>query len=103
ACCGHTHTAIDIAANLRAQRGWQGRESVAEIASIEIDTYQAGHDIVKEMNPASPYQAKFSLAYVVVAALLTGGAPLEVFAEQNFSEKGVSDPDARALLGRTRV
>lgn len=102
-CCGHTHTAIDIAVDLRAQRGWKGRDALAEIASIEIDTYQAGYDIVKQMNPTSSYQAKFSMAYVVVAALLTGEASLEVFREEKFGADGVRDADAAALLRRTRV
>jgi 2-methylcitrate dehydratase PrpD len=102
-CCGHTHTAVDIAVDLRARRGWTGREPVADIVLIEIDTYKAGHDIVKEMNPSSPYQAKFSLAYVVAAALLTGGASLDVFGEDRFGADGVRDADIAALLGRTRV
>jgi 2-methylcitrate dehydratase PrpD len=102
-CCGHTHTAVDIAVDLRAKRGWSGRQPVNDIASIEIDTYKAGHDIVKQMNPSSPYQGKFSLAYVVAAALLTGGATLEVFADDNFGPDGVRNADIATLLGRTRV
>lgn len=102
-CCGHTHTAVDIAAELRAKHGWSREDALSKIASIEIDTYQAGHDIVKQMNPASPYQAKFSLAYVVVAALLTGGANLEVFGDENFGPEGVRDRDSAALLQRVRV
>jgi 2-methylcitrate dehydratase PrpD len=102
-CCGHTHTAIDIAADLRARLGWKGRDAALHVQAVEIDTYAAGYEIVKQMNPASPYQAKFSLAYVVAAALLTGGAGLDAFGEERFTADGVSDPDTAALLSRTRV
>lgn len=102
-CCGHTHTAIDVAVDLRKQRGWTAREAVTDVAAIEIDTYAAGYEIVKEMNPSSPYQAKFSLAYVVAAALLTGGASLDVFGNERFSADGVRDADIAALLDRTQI
>jgi 2-methylcitrate dehydratase PrpD len=53
-CCGHTHTAIDVAVDLRARQGWNAREAAAEIAGIEIDTYKSGYDIVSEMNTSLP-------------------------------------------------
>jgi 2-methylcitrate dehydratase PrpD len=72
-CCGHTHTAIDVALDLRQRIG--GRE----IAAIEIDLYGPGFEIVKEMNPQTQYQAKFSIAYAVAAALSEGRVGLEEF------------------------
>lgn len=102
-CCGHTHTAIDTAVDLRTKRGWTAREAASQIASIEIDTYRSGYEIVKEMNPSTPYQAKFSLAYVVAMALLTGDVSLDVFGSERFNAQGVSDTDTQALLKRTKV
>ena len=72
-CCGHTHTAIDTALDLR--RRIDGRE----IAAVEIQIYGPGDEIVKELNPRSPYQAKFSLAYCVAAALREGHAASDSF------------------------
>jgi 2-methylcitrate dehydratase PrpD len=103
ACCGHTHSAIDVARDLRAQRGWSSADALREIAAIRIETYGPGYDIVKEPNPTSSYSAKFSLAYCVAAALLHGGAPLDVFAPANFSTDGVVTNDAAALLRRTTI
>lgn len=97
ACCGHTHTAIDVATELRT------RLQPSDIASIRIETYGPGYAIVKEPNPRTPYQAKFSIAYVVAAALLYGGAPLEVFAAENFSADGVRHRELADLLGKTTV
>jgi 2-methylcitrate dehydratase PrpD len=102
-CCGHTHTAIDVALDLRGQRGWSPDESLAELVSIDIATYGPGYDIVKEMNPRSPYQAKFSLAYCVAVALLEGQVGLPQFAPDRFGPDGVRSPAIASLLSRTRV
>jgi 2-methylcitrate dehydratase PrpD len=104
ACCGHTHSAIDIVVDLRAQRRQRsGRIDPAEVASIEIETYGPGYEIVNERHPSTPYAAKFSLAYCVAAALAYGGAPLDAFSPGHFSEQGVVDANIAALLDRTSV
>jgi 2-methylcitrate dehydratase PrpD len=95
ACCGHTHTAIDLAIGMRRH--------VHAIESIAIETYGPGYDIVKEMNPRTPYQAKFSLAYAVAAALLEGEVGLVQFADERFGAEGVRVAAIAQLLGRTRV
>ncbi|MFN8483180.1 MAG: MmgE/PrpD family protein [Anaerolineae bacterium] len=102
-CCGHTHTAIDSALDLRATQGWQRPAALAQVAAIEIRTYGPGYDIVREMNPRTPYQAKFSLAYVVAAALLEGWVGLAQFDPSRFGPDGVREPAIAALLARTTV
>jgi 2-methylcitrate dehydratase PrpD len=99
-CCGHTHTAIDVALDLISNS--QLRPN-AEIAAIEIETYAPGFEIVKEMNPRTPYQAKFSLAYCVAAALSEGRVGLEQFPPKRFDPEGVLDPKIAALLKRTGI
>ena len=102
-CCGHTHTAIDTALDLRAELGWTGGEAVDRVAAIEVQTYGPGYAIVSETNPRTPYQAKFSLAYVVAAALLEGWVGLDQFSADRFGPDGVRQPQLAALLRRTRV
>ena len=85
-CCGHTHTAIDVALGLRPKH----------IRDVLIETYGPGFEIVKEMHPRTPYQAKFSIAYCVAVALTEGVVGLE-----QFSPERVEHPPA--LLARTRV
>ena len=94
-CCGHTHTAIDLAVQWRRRPGLRG---AADIRDIHIETYAAGFEIVKEMRPLTPYQAKFSIAYCVAVALLDGTAGLA-----QFSQKRIVDPAIASLLERTRV
>ena len=102
-CCGHTHTAVDVALDIRRERGWTASDVLANVASIAIETYGPGHEIVKESNPRTPYQAKFSLAYCVAAALLEGQLGLDQFAADRFSDTGVLHPGVAELLRRTRV
>jgi 2-methylcitrate dehydratase PrpD len=89
-CCGHAHTAVDCVLDLEPAPG--------EIEAIDIETYGPGYAIVQNPRPATPYQAKFSIAYCVAAALLDGRCGLEQFAAER-----VADPAIAALLERTRV
>jgi len=89
-CCGHTHTAVDCALELAP--------SPDEIESIEIETYGPGYAIVQNPRPATPYQAKFSIAYCVAAALLDGRCGLDQFAPERIAAPAIS-----ALLTRTSV
>ena len=103
ACCGHTHSAIDVALQLRTEQGWSGDDAVANVMAVEVATYGPGYEIVREMCPRTPYQAKFSMAYCVAVALLEGRAGLEQFSADRFGSDGVSVPPLRRLLERTRV
>jgi 2-methylcitrate dehydratase PrpD len=102
-CCGHTHTAVDCALDVRARRTWTKDDVLREVSGIEIETYGPGYEIVKEMNPRTPYQAKFSLAYCVAAALLEGTLGLEQFSGERFGGEGVRDRAIAELLRRVNV
>jgi 2-methylcitrate dehydratase PrpD len=102
-CCGHTHTAIDVALDVRSRLGWQAESALGNIASVDIETYGPGYEIVKEANPATPYRAKFSLVYCVAVALIEGSVGLEQFSADRFDGEGVVSPHIAALLPRIRV
>lgn len=102
-CCAHTHTAVDCALDVRARRRWSKDDVLREVSGITIETYGPGYEIVKEMNPRTPYQAKFSLAYCVAAALLDGALGLEQFADARLGPDGVRDRAIAELLRRIRV
>ena len=102
-CCGHTHTAVDCALEIRARRRWSNDDVLRHVRSITIETYGPGYEIVKEMNPRTPYQAKFSLAYCVAAALLEGELGLDQFSGDRFGDEGVRDGVMAELLRRVRV
>jgi 2-methylcitrate dehydratase PrpD len=89
-CCGHTHTAIDAALELRPVIGNR------RIGRVEIDTYRVALDITDRAEPRTPYEAKFSIQYAVDTALLDGAAGLD-----QFDERRIAEPGVRALLDRT--
>jgi 2-methylcitrate dehydratase PrpD len=89
-CCGHTHSAIDLALEMR-------RGPSAPL-SVLVETYGPGYEIVKERLPRTSYQAKFSMAYCVAVALLDGRVGLE-----QFSLERMSDPAIGEMIERIRV
>jgi 2-methylcitrate dehydratase PrpD len=103
ACCGHTHSAADIALQLRENRRWTRESAAADIEAIEVSSYRPGLDITRQMRPRTPYQAQFSIAYVVASALVDGCVGLAQFAPSRFSADGVRDLEIARLLGRTKV
>jgi 2-methylcitrate dehydratase PrpD len=102
-CCAHTHTAVDGVLDVRARRRWSRDDVLRNVSRISIETYGPGYEIVKEMNPRTPYQAKFSLAYCAAAALLEGTLGLEQFGEERFAAEGVRERATADLLRRVRV
>jgi len=102
-CCGHTHTAIDVALDVRSRRRWSLADALDAITCVEIQTYGPGYEIVKETNPGTPYRAKFSIAYCVAAALLEGNVGLDQFGSERFDGSAVVDANIAALLPRVRV
>jgi 2-methylcitrate dehydratase PrpD len=103
ACCGHTHSAIDLAIALRARADLPDRDVSTRVESVEVETYGPGYEIVRESRPRTPYQAKFSMAYCVAVALLEGRAGLEQFSTDRFGASGVGLPELASLVARTRV
>ena len=103
ACCGHTHSAIDLAIALRARAGLSESDAVERVEAIDVETYGPGFEIVKESRPRTPYQAKFSMSYCVAVALVEGRVGLEQFVADRFGSGGVTVPALQALLERTRV
>ena len=101
-CCGHTHTAIDAALALRAEQGWDARQVLNQVREVRVFTYGPGWEIVSEQRPRTPYQAKFSLAYVVSAALLEGAVGLDQFSTGRFTPDGVAEPAIAEMLTRVR-
>jgi 2-methylcitrate dehydratase PrpD len=94
---------VDCALDIRSRVKWTQGEVLDAVSGVEIETYGPGYEIVKEMNPRTPYQAKFSLAYCVAAALAEGRLGLEQFDAERFGPDGVRDPAIFELMRRIRV
>ena len=83
-CCGHTFAAIDAALELRG-RGVKP----ADIAAIDVASYQAALDVAGNPEPRTAAEAKFSVAYVVAHALLHGSVRLDAFDDARRADAGL--------------
>lgn len=92
ACCGHTHSAIDLAIEL-------GRSvRPEEIERITVHTYHVVRDLVGNFSPRTPYEAKFSLPYGVAAGFVFGRAGLEEFAPEHLRDPRIQGTMAKIQL-----
>lgn len=92
-CCGHTFAAVDAALELRA-RGI----AAEDIAGINVETYVTAATVAGNPDPATAFEAKFSTAYCVAAAMITGSVRLRAFEKET-----LADPRIRELTRRVRV
>ncbi|MFW8565070.1 MmgE/PrpD family protein [Orrella sp. 11846] len=93
-CCGHTFAAIDAALYLRAQHNIEPQD----IQSIHVSTYQTAINVAGITNPATPYEGKFSLAYVIAHALVYGSVRLDAFEPDRLQDKTI-----RTLMANTTL
>ena len=93
ASCGHTHSAVDAAIQIRG-----GGLETEEIATVRIETYPDALEIAGLEEPRSPYEAKFSLKYCVSTALLRGRLGVE-----EFTASSLADAEVRGLMERCEI
>jgi len=94
ACCGHTHTAIDLA--IAAAR--ELAVPAGDVRAITVETYRDAVQVAGKTDPRTVYEAKFSIPYCVAVGWLKGRAFME-----EFTPELVADPEVRSLLGRVTL
>jgi 2-methylcitrate dehydratase PrpD len=92
-CCGHTFAAVDAALSLRA-RGLQAEQ----VEQVEVRTYITAVEVAGIEDPRTAFEAKFSTAYCVAAALVLGSVRLRAF-----EPEALADPRLRELAARVRL
>lgn len=90
-CCGHTFAAIDAALEIKEQQGFGHRD----IEAVEVETYKTALDVTGNFQPATAFECKFSLPYVVAHALKHGSVRLAAFDEAH-----MRDEFTRSLMTR---
>lgn len=88
ACCGHTFAAVDCALALRPQV-----TDLSTVRRIEVETYPVAIDVAGNAAPATPYEAKFSIAFCVATALAHGQVGVDAFTDGR-----VAEPALRTLM-----
>ena len=94
ACCGHTHTAIDLA--IQAARALGAPPEA--VKSITVETYTDAVQVAGKTDPRTVYEAKFSIPYCVAIGWIKGRAFME-----EFTPELVADPTVRSLLNRVTL
>lgn len=93
-CCGHAFAAIDGALHLQKTHKIQP----AEIARIRIGGYRATVEVAGMPQARTPFEGKFSTAFVVASALVHGSVRLNAY------EPGrLADERVKALMQRTEL
>ena len=98
-CCGHSFAALDGIVALRAKHGFND----TDIEQIEIGTYAKAVEIVGNPEPATPYEAKFSLPYCAAAAAIDGKVRLASFDPQRLKDPALRDLMSRVSLSVTKA
>lgn len=94
ASCGHTHSAID--AVLLAAGGRTLKP--AEVESVDLRIYQAAIDLLGNIDPETPYLAKFNLPFCVATALHYGHVQ-----SCDFTPARIEDKDLKDLMKKIKV
>lgn len=93
ASCRHTHSAIDAALQVRDETSLD----VDAIDEISVHVYPAADDLLRHIEPTTPYAAKFSLPYTVAAAVCRGHVGLSDFVDLGAADIGSVIPKIRVV------
>ncbi len=93
ASCGHTHSAID--AVLLATGGKTLTPS--DVETVDLRIYQAAIDLLGNIDPKTPYLAKFNLPFCVATALRYGHVQAG-----DFTPASLEEEDLKALMKKVK-
>jgi 2-methylcitrate dehydratase PrpD len=94
ASCGHTHSAID--AVLQAT---QGNEIAPEnVESVSVAVYQGSLDLLMNIEPTTPYLAKFHLPFCVALAMRYGHVNVA-----DFTPERIRDPTLIRMIPKIKI
>jgi len=107
ASCGHTHSAIDAVILATGGRTLPP----ADVEAVDLMIYQAAIDLLGNIEPKTPYLAKFNLPFCIATALRYGHVRLSDFTPERLVDKDLiqlmkkvtvaGDPDLTAAYPRT--
>lgn len=94
ASCGHTHSAID--ATLQATQG--AALAPEDVESVSVSVYQGSLDLLMNIEPTTPYLAKFNLPFCVASALRCGHANTA-----DFTAERIRDPEMIRMMPKIQI
>ena len=92
--CYHTHRALDGVFQLLEQHRFNDKE----IAEIDVGTSERALRVLAFSEPATPYQAKYSMPYCIAAAVVDHQVTLETFTEHKMADRNVTETTKKVHL-----
>ena len=92
--CYHTHRALDGLFQVLKEHQLQNHE----ITGVEVGTSERAMRVLAFSDPATPYQAKYSMPYCIAAALVDGHVTLETFTEAKFKDAKITESRKKVHL-----
>ncbi|HYA30702.1 MAG TPA: MmgE/PrpD family protein, partial [Acidobacteriota bacterium] len=92
--CYHTHRALDGVFQLLGEH----RISDKDIAEVDVGTSERAMRVLAFTEPATPYQAKFSMPYCVAAAVVDHKVTLETFTDHKFEDRDIVETRKKIRL-----
>jgi 2-methylcitrate dehydratase PrpD len=83
--CYHTHRALDGVFQLLGEH----RLSDKDIAEVDVGTSERAMRVLAFSEPATPYQAKYSMPYCIAAAVVDGHVTLDTFTPRKFEDRSI--------------
>jgi 2-methylcitrate dehydratase PrpD len=94
ASCGHTHSAIDAALLATGGQALLPKD----VETVDLRIYRAAIDLLGNIEPKTPYLAKFNLPFCVATALRHGRVQ-----PADFTPSRLEDEDLKELMKKTKV
>ena len=92
--CYHTHRALDGVFQLLGEH----RLSDKDIAEVDVGTSERAMRVLAFTEPATPYQAKFSMPHCIAAAVMDRQVTLETFTDRKFQDPNIVEARKKVRL-----
>jgi 2-methylcitrate dehydratase PrpD len=92
--CYHTHRALDGVLQLIGEH----RLSDKDIAEVDVGTSERAMRVLAFSEPATPYQAKYSMPHCIAAAMVDQQVTLDTFTSQKMEDRGIVEARKKVHL-----
>ena len=92
--CYHTHRALDGVFQLLNEHRLNDRD----VAEVEVGTSERAMRVLAFTEPATPYQAKFSMPYCIAAAVVDQQVTLDTFTSRKFEDPHIVETKKKVHL-----
>jgi 2-methylcitrate dehydratase PrpD len=92
--CYHTHRALDGVFQLLREHHLNDKE----IAEVDVGTSERAMRVLAFTDPATPYQAKYSMPYCIAAAVVDRAVTLETFTARKFEDHNIVETRKKVHL-----